>query len=132
MTTDTPGRAFARYNSDDPGPVSLPGYLLANPSQVSPGDVFEYSDEFSEDLLESGRFTAVSADEVAAASPNERLTKAQLAEKLDVDASRYSKAELVTMADDHDRANPPPPSDPDHVDTDTPSDAATGTEETGQ
>lgn len=129
MTTP-PGRVFARYDSDDPGTVSLPGYLSANPSQVAPGDTFEYADEFSDDVLAGGRFTAVSDDEVAAASPNERLTKAQLAEKLDVTAADYTKAELVSMADDHDRANPPPPDDPDHVEADTTSDTATGTEAT--
>lgn len=125
--TDTPGRVFARYNSDDEAPVSLPGYLAANPSQVAPGDVFEYDAAFSDDLVGDDRFTAVSADAVAASSPNAKLTKAVLAGRLDVDPNAYTKAELVSMADDYDRANPPPPDDPDNVDP-SQGDGPTGTE----
>lgn len=128
--TDTPGRAFARYRADDDLPVSLPGYLSAEPSQVAAGDVFSYDTAGvpEGEELDPYRFEPVSADEVSALSPNAKLTKAVLAERLGVEASAYSKADLVSMADDADRANPAPPSDPDHVEVSPPvADRASGT-----
>lgn len=111
-------RAWIRYDSDDPTPVALPGYLNPVPLVVAPGGVFSVDPDRADELTEGARFTRT--EEPAAASPNAGLTKAQLADKLnagrdageEIDPADYTKADLVAMADAYDFTNPPPPGGP--------------------
>lgn len=128
QTPDTPSRAWMKYDppEGDSGEVSLPGYLEAIPSIVAPGDVFSIDATFSDELLvEGGRFSA--AAEPADASPNAKLTRAQLADRVnahreesDQVSADLPKGELVALADEVDRMFPDPPSDPDAGTDDTP------------
>lgn len=105
-------RAWIRYDSDDAGAVSLPGYVNPIPLVVEPGDVFSIDADHADDVTASDRFVAV--DEPVGSSANGKLTKAQLAAKLgdDVDPNAHSKADLVAMADDYDLTHPEPPGGP--------------------
>jgi hypothetical protein len=104
---ETPTRAAARYVDEDAGEVSLPGYVNAIPSIVSPGDVFTYDAAFAGDL-DPDRFVEVDVDE-ASRSPYDRQTKAELGQLLGVDPDAYSKGDLVSLADDRARMFPPVP-----------------------
>lgn len=111
--TQTPDpRAWVRYDSDEAAPVQLPGYLNALPSIVTPGVVVELDREYLDEVTargESTRFVVVD-EPVAAPSPNEKLTKEQLAEKLgDPDLAKDPKPALVELADELDRMTPPIP-----------------------
>lgn len=116
MTTSDDGRAYVKYVDEDGGEVSLPGYLDARPSIVEPGDVLSIREEFADEITSTDRFVSTDAP-AAESSPNERLTKAELADKLNagagfgddlVDPEAYTKAELVELADAHDRLFPEP------------------------
>lgn len=122
-TPSAPSRAWIKYDPpEDTGEVSLPGYLAADPSYVSPGDVFSIDATFLDEVTGGDRFAQVDEPSEAEASPNASLTRAQLAEKLnagDPDQSytgQEPKADLVAAADEYDRTHPLPPSDPDVVD----------------
>lgn len=116
-------RAWVRYESDDPSPVSLPEYVNPLPSIVEPGDVFSVEASWVDDVTSSARFVKV--DEPERSSPNASLTKAQLAEKLnaadypetDLNPDAYTKAQLVVMADAYDASHPEPPVGPTDEDT---------------
>lgn len=110
-TTETDPRAWVRYDPDeDTGEVSLPGYVEALPSIVKPGDVFSVPREQLDELTAGGTSTLfVAAPDHKAKSPNEALTREQLAEKLgDPDLATEPKPELVELADEHDRLYPEP------------------------
>jgi len=124
MTTDdspAPTRAAARYVSDEPGEIALPGYLNPTPAILEPGDGFTYDPAFVDDVLAAERFVAIDLDDPLVASPNLHRTKAELVDKIaahtdDADRAalaRWSKGPLVELADAVDRANPTPPSDSD-------------------
>lgn len=112
---DTPARVFVRYDdADGNGRVSLPGYLNAVPGEVEDGDVFSIDGAHRDEVVAGFRFTEVDAP--AEPSPNAGLTKAVLGEKLGLDEATVkatSKDDLVELADEYDRENPIPPSDPD-------------------
>jgi len=113
QTPETSPRAWIRYQSDDSGEVALPGYLNATPSYLTPGTVFSVEREFVDELTQGGESERFVEVEEPSASPNESLTKPELAEKIGEPGAedRYSKEELVQLADEYDRLNPTPPSD---------------------
>lgn len=132
-TPAAPSRSWVKYDPpEDTGEVSLPGYLAADPSYVSPGDVFSIDSTYLDEVVavpDEGDPRFVEVDEPAGdvASPNAKLTRAQLADKLngdddpDADPSytgQETKADLVAAADEYDRTHPEPPSDPDAGDQD--------------
>jgi hypothetical protein len=104
-------RAWVQFHSDEAAPVILPGYLNALPGIVAAGDVFSIDAEFLDEITAGGdseRFTV--AEQPKADSPNEALTKAELAEKAgnpDL-VDQHDKGELVTIADEVDRMHPQP------------------------
>lgn len=109
------GRASVRYVSDEPGAISLPGFLNPNPGIVEPGDVFTVDPSVVKELSRSPRFEIL-GDDYEPPSGNESLSKAELGDKLGLDEAevkKLSKADLVALADEHDAANPEPPVDPD-------------------
>lgn len=113
-TPEASPRVWLEYRPDeDTGEVALPGYVNAIPSYLSPGTVFSADRVWLDELTqggESSRFVVVDAP--SSASPNESLTKAELAAKLGMDAgaeSNYTKDELVQLADEFDRLHPEPP-----------------------
>lgn len=111
--TPAPTRAFARYDSDEPAEVSLPGYLNATPSIVTPGQTFSFDPEYAEQLTagDESRFTLVDEDE--AVSPYADLTIAELLDELPeglaADLKSANKPEILAAVDDHKRTHPDPP-----------------------
>lgn len=105
-----PARVGARYVSDEPGEVSLPGFLNAVPSIVGPGDEFSFEGSQAVELFRSPRFEEATlpepvTEEPPAASPNEKLTKAELGEKLGIPVDVVEdtlKDDLVAQADELD------------------------------
>ena len=105
MATDN-GRTFVQYVDDDGGEISLPGYLDARPSIVSPGDSFSILEDYAGEVLSSDRFVEVDAFD---SSPHAGMTKTELAKLLDVDSTSHTKDELVSLADARARMFPPVP-----------------------
>lgn len=120
MSEQTPeprtGRAWIRFDDKDAGEVSLPGYLNPIPSIVTAGDVFSIDATYAGEITAGGDSTRfVEVDEPTEKSPNDKLTKAKLAAKLNegregdaIDPADYSKDELVALADEYDRMHPEP------------------------
>lgn len=115
---DGPARVAIRYVSEEPGEISLPGYLNPLPSIVEPGDVFTVEGSLAGEVTIADRFELVGEAtpellvEIAPKSPNEGLLKAELGEKLglsDADVEATLHVDLVELADEHDRLNPQPP-----------------------
>lgn len=107
MTTQD-GRSFVQYVDDDGGEISLPGYLDARPSIVSPGDVFSILEEYADEVLASDRFVESDVPE-----PYPGMTKAEIVETygLDVNPDANTRDELVVLADDRARMFPPVPNE---------------------
>lgn len=118
MAVTSDGRAFVQYldgDDVDASETSLPGYLNALPSIVSPGDVFSIDADYLEEITAGDEPRFVEVDEPKASSgetsPNAGLTKTELGEKLGLDAATVkatSKDDLVELADEYDRTHPEP------------------------
>jgi hypothetical protein len=127
--TPAPTRAFARYDSEEPAEVSLPGYLNAIPSIVSPGDVFSFEPEYAEQLTagDSSRFTIVDEDD--AVSPYADLTIAELLELLPADEAEAlknsNKPEILAAVDEWKFTHPDPPGAPNTIGADEDPDTVT-------
>lgn len=106
-----------RYDSDDSAPVSLPGFLGAVPSIVSPGDTFALDESLTDDeygyLLDDSRFSSGSADDLAHAETAD-LTADALRTWLDDRGiprdGATTKAALRAIAGENARLYPSPPS----------------------
>lgn len=112
--TEKNGRAWYTYQGEEP--ASLPEYLNPLPGIVEPGDRFSVDATRAGDVT-GDRFTPADPP-TDGGSPNAALTKAQLAEKLGDPslADDHTKAELVALADDHDKSTPEPIGNPDQED----------------
>lgn len=127
MATDD-GRTYVQYRDEDGGDVSLPGYLDARPSIVSPGDTFSIREEYAGEVLASDRFV-----EASAPSSSDSRTKAELAEIVGVNPDDYTKGELESLVADRERMYPPVPGatgdnagDPDAVEAPIPGQQVAG------